>query len=347
MRVPIEKTPQDLRRRAARHLESVRGTPMAPGTEGATLGPEACPLYRPDIKGVAYWEFEIVGVKPPAGDVKGPRTGGRGSIVVTAGTHDVPIPHWSTEMDSPSRALEAQVKAPAVVARVYKIDALCYAAEDAKGAYLAHLGQFPPQVQLPAIDPAAPREPSGVVAGPAKAGVAPLPSDEKPGKLTLTTTGSKVVQPKVVPWKTWAGAKKGYAASYKVHLQALQQRAATAWQVEALVKQFGEGIHAGTSLTVPLLKPGKATIVGDGAKLVKLATLKQKAPAVQLTALDLPGTGEVNFELQIAYADGTKEALAFFVVPAGSPSRSRTVHPQPIPIHPNPILPPNPVLPPR
>ena len=49
-----------MRRRAAQRLESLRGTEL--GAEAATvrLAAEACPIHRPDIDGVAYYEFELV-----------------------------------------------------------------------------------------------------------------------------------------------------------------------------------------------------------------------------------------------------------------------------------------------
>ena len=63
MRVKLEQVPLEIRRRAARHLEAIRGTEMAKGGDSAQFGPEACPVYRPDVKGVAYWELEVTGVK--------------------------------------------------------------------------------------------------------------------------------------------------------------------------------------------------------------------------------------------------------------------------------------------
>ena len=58
-----------------RHLEAMRGTPMAPNADASQLGPEACPIYRPDVKGIAYWELEIAGVKSVSR--KGPNGDGK------------------------------------------------------------------------------------------------------------------------------------------------------------------------------------------------------------------------------------------------------------------------------
>jgi hypothetical protein len=331
VRVPLEKVPVQMWRQAARHLESIRGTPMGEGADAATLGAEACPIYRPDVKGIAYWEFEITGLKraPVAG--KGdPRAGtGTGFIVVSAGRHDVPIPHWSLDRNAPSRALEAKLEKGAQAATVYKIDALCYAAEDAGKKYLSHLGQFPPLVELPAA--ALKLTPSP---GSARyASVKPSRSDDRPPKLVPTIGGRKPPNVKMAAWGSWAKAKQGYAKAFQPQLQALAGRAALRWQVEDQLAKFGEGIHAGQSIVVPLLKPGKAALAGDGVKLVEMTTLRRQPPALQLTALDSATKGEVHFTLELSYADGSTETLPYFVVPSGTPSNNRPPIP-PIPLPP-------------
>src|SRR5262245_9003459 len=113
-------------RQAVRHLESIRGTPIGEGADSATLGPEACPLRRPDVRGVAYWEFEIIDLQPRSnGGISDPRVGtGRGFIIVSAGRHDIPVPHWSLDRDTPSRALEAKLEKGVQAAAVYKLDSL-------------------------------------------------------------------------------------------------------------------------------------------------------------------------------------------------------------------------------
>lgn len=351
MRVPLEKVPVEVWRQAARHLESIRGAGVAPpgspvpvtrggthipigaGTEAASLGAEVCPLYRPDVKGIAYWEFEIVGLKRPVAEgLTDPRVGtGAGFIVVAAGRHDVPIPHWSLDRNAPSRALEAKLEKGAQAATVYKIDALCYVAEDAGRKYLSHLGQFPPLVGLPAAAQKLASSPGSARYASAKSS----PNDDKPPKLTATIEGRKPPNAKMLPWGSWAKAKQSYGKMFRPQLQAMATRAAARWQIEDQLAKFGEGIHAGQSLVVPLLKPGRAALAGDGVKLVKLTTLTRRPPAVQLTALDTETKGEVHFTLELAYADGSSETLPFFVVPTGTPSNKIPVLPV-VPVRPLP-----------
>lgn len=335
MRVKIDEVPLAVRRRAARYLEAVRGTEMARGADGAVLGDEVCPVYRPDVKDVAYWEFEIVGVKAKTrtavngnGNRK-PRASDRGFLLVSTGAHDVPIPHWSVELEPPSRSLEAQAK-DGVPARVVKLDSLAYACEDAKGKYLAHVGQFPPMpTALPRTLPKE-RTISSLESHPATASR----NDKRVGKQQVKQTGVKAARPKVAPWPTWAQAKKQYASAYRLHLAALRARAEQVWQVEALVDKLGEGIHEGERLVVPLLRPGKAEISGDGAGSVKMRMLDRRPPAVELLAGGAAEQKEQEFQLRLSYDDGTSESLPFFVVPKGTPSNRRRVLPHPVPVLP-------------
>ena len=50
MRVPMKEVPLQVRRIAAQHLESLRGTVIMYGAEAAQLGDHAVPIYRPDIE---------------------------------------------------------------------------------------------------------------------------------------------------------------------------------------------------------------------------------------------------------------------------------------------------------
>jgi len=322
MRVPLEQVPPDVCRRVAEHLESIRGTPMAPGGDAAQLGVQACPIFRPDLKDVAYWEIEVAGVT--ATTPRAPTLGrpiikqaptGLGFVIAAAGRHDVPIPHWSLAKSPPSHALEA-IAGVGKVARVVKLDALSYVAEDAAGNHLAHLGQIPPRIVGLPTDQTALSALSTVISGPA----APVKDDSAYGDRTSQSTGAPVPKLKLVGWESWAQAKEGYAAAYQPHLAALAAHAADSWAVVDLIAKFGEGIHEGDQLTVPLLKPGKAQVSGDGAASVQLTQLERQPPAVVLKALPSAVRQEIHFELQLTYADGTTEALPFFVVPAGTPS---------------------------
>lgn len=307
MRVLFEEVPLDVRRRVANFLESLRETLME-GAEAARLGNSACPIHRPDVRGVAYWEVEVVGLKATPTN-----TSGVGFVIASAGRHDMPIPHWSLNRPPPSRALEAAAST-GKVARIMKLDALAYAAEDAAGNLVSNLGQLPVRIGGIPTDVDITKEISTFEASPMQ----PLNSDAELAQRKVVQSGSPPRKVELAAWRSWAEAKREYATAYKLHLDALAARASSAWKTEDEIVNYGEGIHAGTSLTVPLLKPGTVSLVGEGAKFVELTLLGQNPPAVRLTALD--STQKAAFELRINYADRTTEVLKFFAAPSETSS---------------------------
>ncbi|MEZ5962452.1 MAG: hypothetical protein R3F56_01275 [Planctomycetota bacterium] len=115
-------------RRAARHVEAVGGT-LAPGWAHASLVGPARAMYRPDVRGVAYYEFAV---QP------------EGFVVVSTGEHDHPIAHWN-DLGSPigselERTAAAHGDTPT---KLFKLDALCYVAVDAGGRMVANVGSMP------------------------------------------------------------------------------------------------------------------------------------------------------------------------------------------------------------
>ena len=322
MRVKIQEAPLELRRRVAHKLESVRGTEMAPNSKSAVLGDTACPIYRHDIKGVAYWEFEILGLKGVLAREHSGKSSGAGFIIASVDSHDVPIPHWSFTTEPPSRALESKVK-KGNISRIVKLDTLCYAAEDEKGNYLAHIGQFP--VQIPDQNTAATshKDISTVTAMPKQKST----SDKSPGELVMKAEGAKPQKLKLVGWESYAAFKRSFAKTYTPHLKALAGRASQPWEFERLIIKFGEGIHEGSKLTVPLLSPGKVSVTGDGSKLVKVLPHNLHHGGVSLEALPSTEKKETYLHVEISYADGTKEKLQYFVVPKGTPTNRKSTLP--------------------
>ena len=161
MSIPLREVPLALRRRAAQHLESLRGSELGRRAEGLTFGDTAWPLYRPDVDGIAYYELALVhaGVQPPPilttrawpmdrpPEIVGARpvprsSASSGFVIVSTGPHDSPIPHWSLERAAPSHQLR-EAGGGREPGRIYKLDALSYVAEDAAGAAAARVGPAP------------------------------------------------------------------------------------------------------------------------------------------------------------------------------------------------------------
>lgn len=321
MRVKISEVPLNLRRRAANHLESIRNNDLGRGHDQLRLGEKACPIYRPDINGVAYWEIEVKGVKEPKARDHAGKSSGVGFLMLSTGPHDVPIPHWSLDTEPPSYGLEGKGKGKNI-AKVVKLDSLAYAAEDSKGNYAAHLGQFPPKIEA-TLGLSAPIRQGEVLVEPEQR----LENDKNPPKQRFVKNDRSSHGVRASGWKDWHEAQKAYTDTFKPHLQKLAEHARGHWETEDLIDTFGEGIHEGQSLTVPLLQPGDAKISGEGAKFVQMTVQDRQPTAVTLTAQPSGAQNELSFQLNIDYADGSKETLNYFIVPRGTPSNKRDVTP--------------------
>jgi hypothetical protein len=317
MRVKVEAVPRQTWRRVARHLESVRSA-AEPGDGAALrLGDTVCPIHRPDLECVAYWEFEVHGAKATGARDHDGRSSDTGFILATAGRHDLPIPHWSLATEPPSRALES--KAGHTPHRIVKLDTLSYAAEDAKGQLIAHVGSMPTR-----IDEVRDEHRKEIAIASARP-VSPC-DDRQPPKLHRTSTGSP--PPRLSGWPSWTELRHGYARAYRPQLSALAKRAAAAWDIEDLVAEFGEGIREGESVIVPLLRPAKVSLTGDGARVVEIDCHGGRELAVTLRAGKVaPGSPEIELALEIVYETLEPETLVFFVVPNAAPSDHRSALP--------------------
>ncbi|MFT3797278.1 hypothetical protein [Microbacterium sp.] len=332
MRVPIEKVPVDARRRALRALQSLTDTGER-RLARAELGAEVMPLRRPDLDGVAYWEFEVTGVTTslPVPDAEA-KEFDRGFIIVAAGDHDVPVPHLSIDLAPPSRQLEVFGEAE----NVFKIDALTYAAEDRAGTLIGFIGTMPPKLagapdKIPAKLPQGwattlPKDPERVLLSVQE------PDAEKSPRARLRASREK--RPvELSSWRSWKELKDGYADSYRLQLAGLAQRAAHPWGVEALVERFGEGIHAGQSITVPLLERGKVAVTGPAADRVKvtMSGARTGTPSVEVSTDAGTDDRDTTFQLNASYAGGGSETLTFFIVPQNAPT---VIVPGPSPLGP-------------
>ena len=125
MRISFQEVPLDVRRSAAQRLESIRGTDVGRSADAAQFSRDVCPIYRPDLDEIAYYEFELItgsarvqlvtpgaissrvferkGKERAAAEPVRPVRGtGHGFIVASAGPHDFPLPHWSLESPPPA-----------------------------------------------------------------------------------------------------------------------------------------------------------------------------------------------------------------------------------------------------
>jgi len=305
--VALEKVPMRVHRYAAQLLEDVRGTESAPTWSEAVLAPEAMPLFRPDVLGVAYYEFRVL-VKEEAA----------GYIIVSTGSHDFPIAHWAFEGETLTAQLAKQAEGKEV-AGFYKLDALSYAAEGHDGELLATLGELPPRIE--GQDPSWLDEP----VKPTDATWVPdirIGNDEEASKLTGSVKVEGPSEPapiKLSEWSSWAELKEGYAKSFATLAESLKRQAAEEWEMESRVGELGEGLVVEKPHELALLHPDvKFALRGEGADLVR-AELVESAPdqrMLVLTAVDAkPGT-ELPLTVELEYGNGQQERLRFVVLAA-------------------------------
>jgi len=351
MRVPLAEVPIEFRRKAVNHLESIRGTPMAPpGTEAAEIVSDACPIYRPDIDDVAYWEFEVAvageagsGVLATSAALGHPEmlnsireaarynseseagAEERGFIIVSTGEHDFPVPHWSLQRPPVSRQLEMDAgTAGAAIARVYKLDALAYIGENDAGEEVARSGQTPALLEGLGHDLGRRAgEISSLTAKPSRGA-----DDEKPRGIKHTVTGSGPKPPEVRASdpQQWPELKKRYADSFGPLLDVLRRKAEEPWEVDKLAAEFGEGVVAGEPLTIGLLQHEAAVeVTGEGAGLVDVELDEKRGhkPRVRVRARRSQHGRETDFEVRIKYGNGEEESLRYFIVSRDTPSNVR------------------------
>lgn len=98
----------------------------------------ALPLYRPDVEGVAYYEFPVL--DRPTGDPAG-------FIIVSTGPHDQRLVEWSTRgRTNASQLLDRSGRASLDGIRMFRLDVGAFVAEDSSGQVLARLG---PELPVP------------------------------------------------------------------------------------------------------------------------------------------------------------------------------------------------------
>lgn len=274
-------------------------------------------MYRPDVDGVAYWEYEVTGLNRR----DQPSSTGAGFIIVSTGDHDFPRTHWSLDREPPSRALEREAgRAKATVSRIVKVDSLCYVAEDEKGRLVGQVGQFPPRiVGAPTSLAEAAGVSSAVAVGPK------IENDERAEgtEFRLEHSGPER-KVELQAWESWEQARSEYADAYKLHLEGLRQQAAGAWDIERTVSEFGEGLMVGEPLSVALLESdARFELSGEGADAVQARPLERGKGlgAIELSAESSPFDREAEFELSLTYPGGLAEKLRFFLVSRDVPSR--------------------------
>ena len=331
---------------------------MAPNAANARLADDVWPVYRPDMDEVAYYQFAVdLGSGPRrlvtstaglsawladerrAATPRARRAGtdvaerpspkpavDRGFIVVAAGPHDFPIPHWSLDRLPVSDQLEAAAEKGGSIERIYRLDALSYVAESKDGALVGRVGQLP---GLVAGLPHDLRRSAGAVSTLESMPTSEGKTDDQAEGVEHQVKRSDDRIPDLKPLEVddWASFRERYADTFGPYLDDLRRQAAHAWEVEALIEEFGEGIHDGDTQRVALLDRDTVVELSVTGLVTSRPSIDEDAgrPALIVsvpTGADI--AGEEDLFVDLRYPDGTAERLRFFLVASTSPSNHRT-----------------------
>lgn len=359
MKITQQKIPIKLRRTAARHLESIRGTEMALNSEDLYLADTVVPIFRPDLKEPAYYEFQIIketrvldnrndltekvgkinvystsGLKEVYGtqgfvsELKPAyaerfKTGVQGFIIVSASNHDYPITHWSMESEPPSELLQTMAaEKKSELNKVYKIDALSYVGEDKAGNEVANLGQKPAIINGLIEDLSSE---AGKISSAEMTRKATRSKDDsvrtRQGRLTLRGPKPKKIE---FVSSDWDMLKKNFEKSFKPLMKQLEISASKEWEKDSMMDELGEGILAGDQFYLPVLeKEFTVELSGEASEFTVLRVVKRPngMSAIELTTKQLPDSGESDLFVQIRYRD-SEELIRLFVVNPDSPTES-------------------------
>ena len=250
-----------------------------------------------------------------------------GFIIASNGRHDFPIAHWSLNRLPPSLQVVGDQREPRTgePKRLYRLDALSYVAEGENGEILGQSGQIPAPIR------GLPHNLSryaGQIASSIARVLRPERTDELAERAEHQVEHSKHKPPALTRGDEggWEALKASYADSFGPLLDQLRNRAAKTWEIEDAIRKFGEGIITGTMHRAALLGEACVELVGDGSKYVRATVEENGPPALVLTAEAVSLPHEMDFDAIIAYQDGERERLPFFVVSRDVPSNIKAEH---------------------
>ncbi|MHB8789990.1 MAG: hypothetical protein ACYDBT_08945 [Desulfobulbaceae bacterium] len=314
MKIKQSKISISVRRIAAQHLESLRGTKIGYNVDDLYLGDDVCPIYRPDMKDPAYYEFEVLkftrknpenrddlvsdiaktNVLERGGYIKVYNNSAfpsgliekdlqdrfenpiQGFIIVSTNDHDFPISHWSLDHPPVSFFFDNEAKKEKKkIKRIYKLDALSYISEDENGQEVSSLGQKPSLIKnLPSNISDFAGKINSVI--PKTINTSRTPDVSRMKASAYEKRGQKPPNLKMERFISWDTLKTDYVKAFKPMLESLKIKAAKSWQVERSIREYGEGIEVGKPHYVPLLeKDFTVSVSGEASEYVKVRIVQR------------------------------------------------------------------------
>jgi hypothetical protein len=242
--VPSRDISTDIYKRASQFIEDMRFDSAAANWKNAQIGNRVIELYRPDIEGVAYYEFSLTN---PNGE-------SAGFITLSNGTHEQPIANRSDNGISPAEQLIREAESNgSSVAKIYKLNDESYVAEDVNGEMVAHTPNLPLKIVGQQLDW--------------------LDRDVQPASITSYTTGNgdesgEIPEQRIISsgdtetqfrleeWSSWRELKENYRETYAVMNEAVKRESASDWKAERALQEYGEAFFADEVGFFPSLPSG-------------------------------------------------------------------------------------------
>ena len=316
----LDQVPQELFRRANQHLEDRRHSSVAPEWVEAKLGSDVRALYRPDVEGIAYYEFPVLTSEDePAGFIQ-----------LAADEHDYSVPHWSPTGLPPTHLLDQQAQADyETVAKYFKLDALSYAGQNSAGELVASTNNLPAKIS--GFD-AAWLDESGHEQSSTWALDTPIADDSN----SYGTSGTLKVngddppsEMKVESWGSWAELKSGYVESYGAHLDELTKDAGEDWETERTINQNGRVLYNGDVYDMTLLYAhGTAYFEGEGKNYIQYQSINRDelSPLLRITVVSAPSEAQ-PLVVRVKYDNGVEEIVNFYIAPGARQAGNRVYLP--------------------
>ncbi len=296
------EVPVEVYRMAADHVEEANRSEYAPDWKNAHLSGVVWVYYRPDIEGIAYYEFEVV----PGG-----------FVVVSTGDHDSAIPHWDFTGPPIGRLLEEQAaESRRKIERMYKLDAFYYVGEDEKGEKVAEVGNRLVRVDgltRDLLDVDEEQYLGMIMTGPEKE--ARDDDAENVEHVVLREVEPKDVPVEIGRWSSWKELKRGYADVYDVFIEAQRREVHEEWKGIEMLREKGTMLNPGEETRRALLFP-EATykIDGEGARYVKVERVERREmPPLLRIIVDVAAKEDTPFTLHITYGNQQSEELRYFI----------------------------------
>ncbi len=307
--------PLRFRRIAAEHLESIRGSEIGINTADLYLGDDVCEIYRPDIEGVAYYEFQVLkatrenvdnrydlvqnvkkfnlfsetGHNPIYSTPNASRdflndelaflvnNNIQGFIMVATNDHDFPISHWSFEKLPPSLILEQDAaREKKTLETIYKINSMAYLGEDANLDEVNHLGEMPSVLKgLPEDLIESDRGISSSITEIRDLQTRQLDDTHR---IRAGRTIRRGPKPLDISFTTcvWKQVKEEFKNSFKPLLDDLRRSTSEVWKKQSMLEEMGEGIIAGDVFNlVSLEREFTFQLSGEAVDYVRVRVAKR------------------------------------------------------------------------